>query len=112
MKEIFYFCDKHESVENIEARLQFISTYFMLEIRVYHWVHVPETTAIYLSNDYGIIDAYHPFTKHGELYREYHVDTHPILFQYVRNNAMGGDLLVRKEKRETNYIHWTRRDSV
>lgn len=28
--------------------------------------------------------------------REYHIDTHPVLMQYVRNTKMRGDLSVRK----------------
>ena len=76
----------------------------MLEMCAYHWVQVPESTARYLSNEYGIIDAYHHFNKCGVEHREYHIDTHPILFQFVRKKEMGGDLSVRKEKKEKPII--------
>ena len=32
------------------------------------------------------------------MYHEYHVDTHPILINYVVNRSMGGDLSVRRDK--------------
>ena len=84
-----YSNDKHENEETLQARDEFITQYFTLELRVHHWVQVPTGAAITLAEDYGIIDAYHKFNRRGEEYREYHVDTHPILFKYVKDKHMG-----------------------
>ena len=99
-----YFNDKHESPSNVNARNKFITTYFEYERCAHHWVHVPESSAVELEQIYNLPRAYHEFTKKGELYRQYHVDTNPVLFQFVKNSKMGGDLSVLKKKNERPII--------
>ena len=102
-----YFCDKHEDPENIKARNQFINTYLNLEFRANRWVHIPESIAKKHEEENNLISAYHSFTKKGELFHEYHVDTHPCLQPYIKNQSMGGDLSIRLPKnKKTSHFYW------
>ena len=78
--------DKHEDEDNVRDRNNSIDTYLEVELDCHHWVEVPEHAILELEDDHEIIDAYHPFTKCGELYREYHVDAHPCLLKILKNN--------------------------
>ena len=43
-----------------------------------------------------LVKAYHSYTKDdGTKMREYHIDSHPVLMEYVHNPTMRGDLSVR-----------------
>ena len=54
-----------------------------------------------LEKEHTIIQSYHQYIQcNGQVYREYHVDTHPSLWEYVSNNEMGGDLSVRNNQDE------------
>ena len=69
------------------------------EIRAYHWVQLPEDTAIALENDEKVklIKAFYSYQSNdGTQMREYHIDTHPVLQKHVNNTRMRGDLSVRK----------------
>ena len=69
------------------------------EGRAYNWVQILEEEGVILENneDIQLVKAYHSYTKDdGTKMREYHIDTHPELMQYVRNKKMCGDLSVRK----------------
>lgn len=94
-----YFNDKHESISNVVARQEYIDTYFSLEIKSYRWVQISEKNAMEIEDTEGSLGSAHiTFNRLGEEFREYHVDTHPCLFQYVKNKDMGGDLSVQLKK--------------
>ena len=46
-----YFSDKHENVENVNCRKDFIRKYFDYEMRTHRWVQIAEELAIELEND-------------------------------------------------------------
>ena len=80
---------------NVNDRDVFINTYFELEIQSYRWVQLPKYAAMDLEKEHDLpSSAYHEYVQGGYVYREYHVDTHPSLFDYVRNKKHGGDLSV------------------
>ena len=104
VRKKFYFSDKHEDPCNVDARKKIIQTYLHMEIRFHHWVQIPEMVAVNLETTLKLPKAFHSFTRHGELLREYHVDTDPSLFEYIRNKKMGGDMSVRKNRHEKPII--------
>ena len=74
-----YFCDKHESDENVRNREQFIKEYFKYELDSYRWIHLPEDVAKDLEkkDDNQLLEnVFFGFEKNGIKMREYHVDTH------------------------------------
>ena len=89
------FNDKHENKNNIQARKEFIQTYLSLEKQSYRWAQIPESVALEMELPDG-----HVFSKRGHAFREYHVDTHPNLFDFVKNKEMGGDLSVTIKKED------------
>jgi hypothetical protein len=95
-----YYNDGHEKPEQVEYRKRFISDYFKKELSCYLWIQITEETAIQLENSNR-----EPLQKHisfdyihnGINMREYHVDAHDQLLQYIapENLHYGGNLSVR-----------------
>jgi len=76
-----YYCDKHESEENVIYRKDFAKKYFKYEQNTYRWVHLEESEAIALEKDDDIKlleNTSIQFEENDKKMREYHVDTHPI----------------------------------
>ena len=96
-----YYVDGHENEENINARKRFIADYWRNEIRAHRWVQLSEEQAHELENDpkdplrKGL---YHSYIKDGVAMREYHVDMHVRLVEFVSPELLiyGGNLSVRK----------------
>ena len=69
------------------------------EVRAYNCIQIVDEEGVRLENDAEIqwIKAYHSYTKDdGTKMREYHIDSHPVLMEYVHNKKMRGDSSVRK----------------
>lgn len=81
-----YFTDRHEDVENVTCRKEFVKTYFEYEKRAYRWVHITEERAKELENDKDVRlmkDIYDEFEENHIKMRQYHIDTHPIFSNLV-----------------------------
>ena len=83
-----YYSDKHESEENISARIEFINKHRQYERDAHLWVQIPIAQASYLEANHGLLPNTAAYCYEG--FREYHIDTHPS-FQ-----AMVPGLSVRK----------------
>ena len=94
-----YYNDRHEDKENVKYRKTYITDYLKYEVRAYNWVQIDDEEGVRLENDDEIelVKAYHSYTKDdGTKMREYHIDSHPVLMEYIHNKKMRGDLSVRK----------------
>ena len=96
-----YYNDKHEEPENVDDRKQFINSYLNWEFRAFHWVQLSDTDAIELERDIKNPippNTFYSYKSRIIKMREYHIDTHPILFRYAQRKDMGGDHSVRMPK--------------
>jgi hypothetical protein len=102
-----YYCDGHENPEQQEYRRKFIRTYLSYEIRSYRWVQITKQQAEALEADLKqpLMKGISPYSwiendvqENETEWREYHVDCHPRLFEFVsnENKNFGGDLSCRK----------------
>lgn len=108
-----YYSDKHEDVENVQARKVFIETYLRFELRAHNWVQISDRGAKRLEKEFNLLSAYYPYKQEdGQSFREYHIDTHPCLLQYVKAKDMGGDLSVRRNQNERPIILLGQDESV
>ena len=69
--------------------------YFKYELRTYRWVQLKEEKAIELENSVQLPKAFYAYEREGEAMREYHVDTHKDLINFVHSKCYSGDLSVR-----------------
>ena len=94
-----YYTDKHEDPGNVSDRKKFICNYSKYELRSYVWCQISEEVAVGLENneEVNLSKAFYEYRNDkGKMMREYHVDVHPYLKNYIHNKEMGGDLSVRK----------------
>jgi hypothetical protein len=96
-----YYVDGHENQENVEARKRFISEYWKNEIRAHRWIQLTVEQAHELENDQKDPlrkHTYCSYIKDGVAMREYHVDMHDRLVEFVRPELIkyGGNLSIRK----------------
>ena len=100
-----YYTDGHERPDVVDDRNNiFLEGYFEAELAAYRWVQIEFDIAKKIScqhKDFQL-DTGHVYIvmdkEDSKTYHEYHVDTHPVLMNYVSNKSMGGDLSVRRDK--------------
>ena len=96
-----YYTDGHERPDVVEDRNnRFLIEYFRLEKCAHRWVQLEESKAMQYEKD-GCefpLNCYHSYVTTEDVnMREYHVDTHEVLLQHVRDDTaqFGGNLSVR-----------------
>ena len=101
-----FYTDRHEDKDNIKYRMKFIEEYFRHEMRTYHWVVIKDNEAERLENlqkdplqKKSYRKRYPIISDDGDetWYREYHVDVHPLLLDFVDDNNKkkhGGNLSI------------------
>ena len=95
-----YYTGGHERADVVHDRdNQFLKEYFFHGLKTYRWLQVESSVATDLENQH--IDfprnCSYIYTKNGKEFREYHIDMHYSLENYVsvKNQKYGGNLSVR-----------------
>ena len=97
-----YYTDGHERKDVVDDRNgRFLGKYYDYELSTHRWIQVTEETSNKLEtlhNDFPK-NCYHSYKNNNINMREYHIDTHPILQNYITPvmQTYGGNLSVRKE---------------
>ena len=98
-----YYTDGHEREDVVRDRNdRFIVDYFEAELQWYHWVQIKLEIATSLEQELGNFrtNCSYEHEENGVKFREYHVDTHVCLLQYISdtNTQYGEKLSVRRDK--------------
>ena len=101
-----YYNDKHESVENISYRKQFIKRYFEYELLSHRWIQLPllEYERLKKEGETFCGTGYKYKDEKGSTYIEFHVDDSQYLTTLGSKTPFGGYLSVRKPKDEKPMI--------
>jgi hypothetical protein len=79
-----YYTDGHQRSDALyDQEERFLPKYFKYELRIYRWVQLKEEKAIELENSVQLPKAFYAYEREGEAMREYHVDTHKHLINFV-----------------------------
>jgi hypothetical protein len=98
-----YLSDGHERPEQKAARTEFIQEYFAREKQSYVGAQISERDALQLESDpiSPLLKdiAFENTDEYGTKMREYHIDCHPKLANYIdeSNVQYGGNLSVRRD---------------
>ena len=95
-----YYTDGHERADVVDDRNnRFLIHYYEYEQQCYRWIQITETDAVQLEkeDDNFPKNCYFEYVKEEITWREYHVDTHLTLLQFLDADGRrcGGNLSVR-----------------
>ena len=97
-----YYTDGHERKDVVEDRNErFLGKYYDYELFTYRWIQLTEEESNKLEGEHKDFpkNCYHSYEHEDVKMREYHIDTHPILQDYIipGMHQYGGNLSVRKK---------------
>ena len=81
--------NEHDNVI-LDREERFLGDYFNLEQRSYRWVQVSEIIALNLESKHQNFprNSYYQYNNNGEIFREYHIDYHQCLLDYVHPDCL------------------------
>ena len=85
-----YYTDGHERDDVVKDRDKiFLGEYFGYELRAHCWVQISESTAIALEKEHKNFprNVSYKYLVEGRHYREYHIDSHKSLDEYVTDQS-------------------------
>ena len=98
-----HYTDGHERDDVVKDRNErFLKKYFSYELQTMRWIQVTEEDAIKLETTEKDFpkNCYYQFDNNGIRFREYHIDSHNVLKNFIwpENEGYGGDKSVRARR--------------